>query len=75
MFSGLGQPARYLFDTFRFRGHFDGSVNGEDVHTSLTYRGVTHVGGHIDAVISLLGSGVGPLRASATVAVGGTYTG
>ena len=68
-------PPGTFFDTFRFRGHFDGSVNGEDVHTFLTYRGVTHVGGHIDAVISLLGSGVGRLRASATVAVGGTYTG
>lgn len=68
-------PPGTFSDAFRFRGYFVGTVNGEGVDTSLTYGGVTHVGGHIDAVISLLGSGVGPLRASATVAVGGTYTG
>ena len=71
----LVNPPGTFFDTFRFRGHFVGTVNGEDVDTSLLYRGVTHVGGHIDAIISLLGSGVGPLRASAKVAFGGTYTG
>ena len=68
-------PPGTFSDAFQFRGHFFGTVNRGHVDSSLTYSGVTHVGGHIDAVISLLGSGVGPLRASATVAVGGTYTG
>jgi hypothetical protein len=67
-------PPGTFVDVFQFRGHFVGTVNGRDLDTSLTYSGVTHVGGQIDAIISLQGSGVGPLRASATVAVGGNYT-
>lgn len=69
-----GNPAGTFFDVFQFRGHFIGYVNGRHVDTTLTYTGVTHVGGPIDAVIALRGSGVGPLHASAIVAEGGTYT-
>ena len=71
----LVNPPGTFSDAFQFRGHFVGTVNGGHVDTSLTDGGVTRVGGHIDAVISLLGSGVRSLRASATVAVGGTSTG
>ena len=41
----------------------------------MTYTGITNVGGHIDAVILLWGSGIGPLRADAIVAQGGSYSG
>jgi hypothetical protein len=68
-------PPGTFSDAFQFRGHFVGTVNERHIDTSLTYSGVTYVGGHIDAIISLLGSGIGPLRATATVAVGGTYIG
>lgn len=68
-------PPGTFFDVFQFRGQFVGTVNERDVDATLTYSGVTHVGGHIDAVIALRGSGVGLLRASATVAARGTYIG
>jgi len=68
-------PPGTFFDVFQFRGRYVGTVNGRHIDTALTYSGVTHVGGHIDAIIALRDGGVGLLRASATVAVGGTYTG
>ena len=40
----------------------------------MTYTGVTNVGGHIHAVIVLWGSGIGALRADASVAHGGNYS-
>ena len=67
-------PGTYS-DVFKFRGNFVGKVSGRTVDNSLTYTGVTHVGGHIDAVIALRGGGIGPMRADATVAVGGSYSG
>ena len=67
-------PPGTYFDVFQFRGHFDGTVNGRPLSVPLTYTGITRVGGHIDAVIVLRGSGIGPLKADAVVAVGGTYS-
>jgi hypothetical protein len=67
-------PPGTYFDVFQFRGRFAGTVNGRPVGGTMTYTGVTNVGGHIDAVIVLWGSGIGPLRADAIVAQGGRYS-
>lgn len=68
-------PGTYV-DVFRFRGAFTGTVNGAPVTGPLSYAGVTEVGGHIDALITLRG---GPIRviakADAVVAQGGSYAG
>ncbi len=69
-------PPGTFFDAFQFRGQYTGTVKGRPVSTTLTYSGVTWPpDGHIDAVIVLRNGGIGPLRAQATVAVGGTYSG
>jgi hypothetical protein len=68
-------PPGTYFDVFQFRGRFAGTVDGRPVSGTITYTGVTNVGGHIDAVIVLWGSGIGPLRADAIVAQGGSYSG
>jgi hypothetical protein len=57
-------PAGTFSTCFQFRGPLVGTVNRRQLDTTLTCSGVTEVGGHIDAVIVLRGSGVGPLRAS-----------
>ena len=68
-------PPGTYFDVFQFRGRFTGKVNGRPVTGPMTYAGTTNVGGHIDAVILLRGGGIGPLRADAIVAQGGSYSG
>jgi hypothetical protein len=68
-------PPGTYFDLFKFGGQFTGSVNGRSVTGTMTYAGITNVGGHIDAVILLRGGGIGPLRADAIVAQGGSYSG
>ena len=70
----VSPPGTYS-DVFQFRGNFVGTVSRRPIDNSLTYTGVTHAGGHIDAVIALRGGGIGPMRADATVAVGGSYSG
>lgn len=50
-------------------------LRGEASTGGMTYGGITQVGGHIDAIIVLRGAGIGPLRADAIVAQGGTYSG
>jgi hypothetical protein len=67
-------PPGTFFDVFAFRGQYVGTVNGRRLSTAIGYAGITRVGGHIDALITLRGSGVGPLLASAIVARGGDYT-
>jgi len=67
-------PGTYL-DLFKFSGVFVGTVDGTAATGQLTYAGVTHPGGDIGAIIRLRGSSKAVLRADATVAVGGTYTG
>ena len=67
-------PPGTYFDVFQFRGRFAGTINGRPVGGTMTYTGVTNVGGHIDAVIVLWGSGIGALRADASVAHGGNYS-
>lgn len=65
-----------FFDVFRFEGRFTGTVNGLPATGKLSYAGITRVGGEIDAVILLNGGRAkAVLRADATVAVGGSYSG
>lgn len=62
-------------DIFWFSGTFDGSVEGHPATGTLTYSGVTAVGGGISASIRLQGDSSAMLRADGVVAVGGTYEG
>lgn len=72
----LSTPPGTHFDVFRFEGDFTGEVLGEPAAGSLSYAGLTRVGGAIDATVILDGDGSrAVLRADARVAVGGTYTG
>lgn len=71
----LTTPPGTFRDVFRFEGNFSGTVSGIPTTGALTYAGVTRPGGAIDATIRLRGSASAVLRADATVAVGGTYTG
>jgi hypothetical protein len=69
-------PPGTYFDVFRFEGTFRGSVNGAPVTGVLSYAGITRVGGAIDATVILDANRTrAALRADATVAVGGSYTG
>lgn len=67
-------PGTYA-DVFRFEGTFEGTVAGTPATGPLGYAGVTSPGGAIDAAIWLGGDVPAAARATATVAVGGTYTG
>jgi hypothetical protein len=69
------QPPGAYADIFRFVGTFTGAVAGDPVTTTLTYAGVTHVGGAIDAAIVAGGDVPVAARAEAIVATGGSYTG
>jgi hypothetical protein len=69
------QPPGAYADIFRFVGTFTGTVAGEPVTTTLTYAGVTHVGGAIDAAIVAGGDVPVAARADAIVATGGSYAG
>lgn len=68
-------PPGTYFDVFRFEGAFTGTVDGANASGDLTYSGVTHEGGAIDALVTLRGDAEAMLRADAIVAQGGTYTG
>jgi hypothetical protein len=70
-------PPGTSFDVFRFAGAFEGSIEGEPASGTLTYRGVTREGGHIDARIQLRGGdGWARLRTTdAVVLQGGSYRG
>ncbi|WP_154402112.1 hypothetical protein [Ornithinimicrobium cavernae] len=72
----LASPPGTYFDVFRFEGDFTGDVLGEPASGSLSYAGLTRVGGAIDATVILDGDDArAVLRADSQVAVGGTYTG
>lgn len=74
--SALAAPPGTFFDVFRFEGAFTGDVLGESTTGTLSYSGVTRVGGAIDATVILDGDDArAVLRAEAQVAVGGTYSG
>ncbi|MGA8047261.1 MAG: hypothetical protein WCA30_13450 [Dermatophilaceae bacterium] len=74
--SALAAPPGTFFDVFRFEGTFTGEVLGEPTTGTLSYAGVTRVGGAIDATVILEGDDArAVLRADAQVAVGGTYSG
>ena len=73
--AALAVPPGTFRDVFRFSGVFAGTVDGAAATGELTYAGVTRPGGDIGATIRLRGSASAVLRAKATVAVGGTYTG
>lgn len=62
-------------DVFRFRGAFSGTVDGAATTGTLTYAGMTRVGGAIDATVLLSGPARAALRADALAGVGGTYAG
>ncbi len=71
----LGTPPGTYRDLFSYSGDFAGTVDGTPATGTLTYAGVTHPGGAIDARIRLTGDEAAELRADATLAVGGTYVG
>lgn len=72
----VGQaPIGTYRDIFWFSGTFTGSVEGHPATGTLTYSGVTAVGGDITASIRLQGDSSALLRADGVVAVGGTYAG
>lgn len=71
----LATPPGTYRDLFAYSGDFTGTVKGTPTTGTLTYAGVTHPGGAIDASIKLTGDSAAQLRADATVAVGGTYVG
>ena len=74
--SALTSPPGTFFDVFRFEGAFTGEVLGEPTTGTLSYAGLTRVGGGIDATVILDGDDArAVLRADAQVAVGGTYSG
>src|SRR5690606_2528962 len=51
----LAAPPGTYVDLFRFDGDFTGEVLGEPTSGSLSYAGVTRVGGVIDATVILDG--------------------
>lgn len=72
----LQNPPGVFADRFTFEGEFDGDVAGAPAAGELTYGGVTHAGGAIDARMALDADTVrAALRADATAGVGGSYTG
>lgn len=71
----LSTPPGTHADVFRFSGTFTGSIAGTATAGPALYTGVTRPGGEIDAAIVLRGPAGAVLRADATVAVGGSYTG
>lgn len=71
----LTTPPGTFRDVFRFQGNFSGTASGTPTTGAMSYAGVTRPGGAIDATIRLRGTSSAVLRANATVAVGGTYTG
>ncbi|MDD9205504.1 hypothetical protein PU560_03350 [Georgenia sp. 10Sc9-8] len=69
-------PPGAYFDVFRFAGTFTGTVHGVPTTGDLRYAGITWPGGAIRALVRLTGErATAVLRADATVAVGGSYTG
>jgi hypothetical protein len=72
----LASPPGTYLDVFRFEGSFSGNVLGVPTEGTLSYAGVTRVGGGIDATVILDGEDArAVVRADAQVAVGGTYAG
>lgn len=62
-------------DVFTSALEFAGTINGEPIVTDISYRGKTHIGGDIDAVMVPSNGLRGRLSVDATVAAGGTYRG
>ncbi len=68
-------PPGTFKDVFSSAMEFTGTANGEPALGDITYRGITKVGGDIDATMQLSSGMTGVLKVQAIVAVGGTYTG
>lgn len=68
-------PPGTFKDVFTSRLEFAGTVNGAPAVGDIVYRGITEVGGGIEAVLVLSNGLRGVLKVEAVVAVGGTYKG
>ncbi len=68
-------PPGAFKDVFRSRLEFAGTVNGAATVADMIYRGVTEVGGEIEAVFTFSDGLKGVLKVEAIVAVGGSYEG
>lgn len=68
-------PPGTFKDMFKSALEFAGTVNGEPAIADITYRGITEVGGDIEAVMLPSDGLKGVLEIQAVVAVGGSYTG
>lgn len=68
-------PPGAFKDVFSSQLEFAGRVNGNPTIADITYRGVTEVGGGIEALFVASNGLRGVLKVDAIVAVGGTYKG
>ena len=68
-------PPGTFKDVFSSRLEFAGTVNGKPTVADFTYRGITEVGGDIEALMLPSNGLKGVLEVKAIVAVGGSYTG
>jgi hypothetical protein len=60
---------------FKSKLEFIGMVDGKPVIADVTYRGITKVGGDINAQLHFTEGLKGVLKVDAIVAVGGSYRG
>ena len=67
-------PGTYA-DVFKSELVFKGTVNGQPAQANVLYLGGVEPGGHIDGRLVFSNGVEGRLNVSATVAVGGTYSG
>ncbi len=68
-------PPGVYEDVFRSRLEFVGTVKGKPTFFDISYRGITQVGGGIDAVMLLSNGAKGLFKVDAIVAEGGSYEG
>ena len=68
-------PPSAFNDVFTSKLEFAGTVDGVPTVADITYRGVTKIGGDIDALFIASNGLRGVLKVDAIVAVGGSYKG
>ena len=68
-------PPGAFEDVFRSELEFVGTVKGKPAFFDISYRGVTQIGGAIDAVMLLSNGLKGVFKVDAIVAQGGSYEG
>ena len=71
---GVNPPGAFK-DVFSSKLEFAGTVNGTATIADITYRGITEVGGGIEALLIASNGLKGVLKVDAIVAVGGSYEG